>query len=756
MRQTVLFRDSNDTPRMRGWLLLITRVFWWSCIAFVLLVVVLSIEPRYNQYVFCARSQGDSKSLQCKGVNVEGIQNSGFPPQLNAALTVAIEILVALIFMLMAATTRAGKPDQLMTYLVALTFLGLGLTTSEIGNTLYYAHPVWQWGIDGLQALSTLLVTVTFCRFPNGRAFPRWTVLLDGPFAILVCIWLFRPDVPFNMIYGDKWNETPVASLALSLFIFGFGLYASAQRFHKATADQRSEMRWLYFAYGLILTVVVGRGLFEFVSTTPSLLFIGVDEFKSLSFYFRFALRLASFLVLSVVPIGYVIAIARNRNWKMEASLGRRMTYLVMNGILFALFIEFVVVIPLVLTQTYPAITGSIATIAAVLTTLVFLVVYRTMRRILDRLFFRERVDAYQSLSAINRDMQAINDVEILYQNLVQQATLLFHAIHGAMFSYNGAHLAHEPMYQFVLPQVRSQSNAIDETLHAQWSAEMVSDLVTGRRYFRPDNKVFPIAVPLVTPPADGQRLLGVLALGPRYSEQGYSDDDIELLFNLVIQTTSAIHAAKLRHDEMQRILAQEAHRLSPAGRAETMVIDWQNASETSLEGPLIELYALAVASLTDTQASETLRALPLALSAKHLDSLQHIAQGIGQIVLNRQDKVLQTSGLRMLAQLSTHITPFDSSDTVEANKVYSLYLHLLEADSTIRAMPAITEMQELQRQFHMQPRPKILDLLPVLSNLQFAEQSQLATDKLLYLEQAEEQLKHLSRDIQYSLGTKQ
>ncbi len=120
---------------------------------------------------------------------------------------------------------------------------------------------------------------------------------------------LFIPELPYNVLYGDTWRATPIASLVVALAWYGAGPYAQLYRYRRvADTTARRQIKWAL--YGLLALVTPIAPLAPLSYTVYALT--------------RPTLRTV-FMVL--LPVCLAIAVLRHRLFDIDVILERTLVY---------------------------------------------------------------------------------------------------------------------------------------------------------------------------------------------------------------------------------------------------------------------------------------------------------------------------------------------------------------------------------------------------------------------------------------------
>ncbi|HJW90777.1 MAG TPA: GAF domain-containing protein, partial [Anaerolineales bacterium] len=462
-------------------------------------------------------------------------------PQLLAGFLFAASLVCLFSFWVVAGLLFWKKGDSLVGVLSFFVLSGIGVGFSFL---IPDTSGLRGW-VKGLYELHGTLVWPTFFlvlyMFPDGRFAPRWTRFLTPlPFAFfLVAFW-----------YGDY---SPRWLFGLALAYIAGGAVSQVYRYKRASSlEQRQQTKWVVFALGLFVIILLTSELIPLLwpslsqKTTARFLFdIGFNYFLST-------------LVAALLPVSISFSIFRNRLWDIDIIIRKTLVYAVVIGLLALVYIGGIMLLQEVIAgfgvRQSPA--------AIVLSTLAIAVLFNLVRRWfrprVDRLFFRNKYDAEQALTAFAAQTRDEVDMERLSAALVSALEETVHPVRVSLWleaDGNQVAISHSPssgehqsafqarmMEMDITPDDPLRAHLLKESGVVEIDAlELVSAAL--RRLKEAGVK---ISAPLIS---QGE-LIGVLNLGPRRSEQGYSSDDRRLISNLVSRTAPALRVAQLVHQQ--------------------------------------------------------------------------------------------------------------------------------------------------------------------------------------------------------------
>ncbi len=593
--------------------------------------------------------------------------------------------------------------------------------------------------------------------FPRRRSKLRW---FAWPLRFAGLLFLTFTGFVFNFNDGEPDGLVVLFGVVIPVA----GTVAQALRSRQAATAEERQQSWvlmwvLALAFGLaVLCGMVLLGLEAVRPGLPAGSFWKLRELVFLVFPSLFA----------VIPITLFVVMVRYRLWDIDGIINRTLVYGLLTTVLALVYVGTVLLFHQLLFGT---ITSHQSTLVIITSTLLIAALFQPLRRrvqtFIDRRFYREKVDFRQAFTDFARDVRTIIDLQELVRVLVNRTADLLHVTHSAVFLRGPDGLFHlvaskpaqrEAARQLVPAPTLPLEGAVRERLQA------------GTVVDQPKDAIFPLVVPLRVPQAGGSDLVGVLALGPQLSGQGYSSDDHALLMGLTDQAGTAIHVAQLidekraeaqRREETERRLL--AHRNSPVGRAEATAQAILAKSQTALA----ELHHLAQQAGRDPGVASLLDHLPRALANLDASLLAGLAEGYHFICFSQRAPVLLPVGLGVLIDHLQLPSSESIAGRMEALLLYSLCREACAVGSTAR----IVELVETADWARMAPEgvPERTDHHPLfLAGLQralaelrlagdalrVAQRVDTPEDKLTYLASAVDRLSGVGHLARAELGS--
>ncbi len=773
---------TTERPPLRGAALHFIRTVWMALAAIILFMLAISVPARMGQAAIIPQ------------IERMWLEQLGFSPEAFIIYTTALDLLTLLLFIITAALIFWRRSDDWMAVLLSLALLTFPTVITPNMEVLKIGPPGRALIITIIQGIGVGSTLLVFYLFPDGQFYPRWTRLLAWFWVGWLALWAIipshSPDISqmstparfFAFIFSRDpdvfargYGFVRIASLlAVILGWFGSGILAQILRYRCNTLIQRQQTKWVVIA-------LVGAFLGYFYFHVSPLVLPPLKTPGLPSLLFTIIGQPIYLILLLLVPLALTISITHYRLWDIDTLINRALVYGVVTGLLGAGYFGVVIIVQ----QLLRSVTQTQSALVIAVTTLVIAALFMPMRgrvqSIIDRSFYREKVDFRQMFMEFSRCVRTIIDLGELVHTLVERTTEMLHIQYGAVY----------------LLQADKKFEIADAHGLPEENPALPLDIVTmnrlnnGQVVSLPKGAVYKLLVPLIAPEIESttlsprfqaekatSTLVGVLALGPRLSGQDYSREDQALLLDLADQAGTSIQVAWLIEDRQSEVKRREAaeHRLeeyrdSPIGRAETLAQQLITEPFSVLE----RLHVQAQAAGKDPDAASVLANLPGALTNQEggrSQSLATLAEGYYYLFSGFSTPELLPVGLRnIIVQL---VSPESSqwNGAAEALSLYRRCHSALEANSIaqITGEKGIgdkgtgdrTTTSQSPAPYPLPPIPPFLSDLsaaltqfqPVISALGAYERVDTAQDKLAYLAGAVERLRHIDRFARTELGS--
>lgn len=345
-----------------------------------------------------------------------------------------------------------------------------------------------------------------------------------------------------------------VALEALCILLFFAGLISNMSQ--APTKDARRRLHVLYTgsAVGLL-------GL---------LLLFAIDNYTS--GHLRHLLPFWLVMVLVLIPLLFPITLAYvvlvQRAMDMRILLRQGTKYAFARGSLWVLQFAFIAAVTYRLARVLhePRVSRNDIFILLILGLMVLALRYRVARSIstwLDRKFFREAYSTEQLLSELASEVRSFTETRPLLETVTERISRTLHVDRIAVLLNQGGSyqlrqaVGIEPARTVLLPE---NSSAIRHLLHSHAPARLYNDdpeawLMLASKPER--DALQQLSAELLLPLPGRKKMVGVMVLGPKRSEEPYSHADLQVLQTVAAQTGLAIEntelATKLREESAQR-----------------------------------------------------------------------------------------------------------------------------------------------------------------------------------------------------------
>jgi sigma-B regulation protein RsbU (phosphoserine phosphatase) len=491
------------------------------------------------------------------------------PFAIAAGLTFAIVPFLCLLIGLWVVFARPRNPHAWLILGILSYFDPLFINVTLITNSFILPFALF-WNIAAQTAMPLCLMFFGVY-FPERSHFDikfpwvKWLIAI--PILVLI---------PFDFLfaYGDMWNfgvihkllphayainttENILSSAAISWFFFSL-----FPKIAEATGDARRRLRVLYIGTSIGLTPF-------FI-----LVIISIYRHNDLGQDIPQWIDLSVFLILLLFPLSlaYVVIVQRAMDVSILIRQGTRYAFarqfLITLRVLLAVWLAFS--LKDFLSHPGPQRNVDIVRIigiVAIFFSFRFLLSKRLQQKI-DQRFFREAYSTEQLLSELSDEARTFTEVTPLLETITRRLGETLHIERIAVFLRNGetfklqlatgTPMAPGAAQFFSLP---AASTTITNLSRAKAPANVYRDDPSSWLVDATDAErtaLADLSTELLVPLPGRSRLAGVIALGPKRSEEPYTKTDRQLLQTIASQTGLALENAELLENLTTEVAQRE------------------------------------------------------------------------------------------------------------------------------------------------------------------------------------------------------
>ena len=454
-------------------------------------------------------------------------------------------------------------------WLFALVFAGLGVGPQQAIDSV--SHPAVRSFVLAYSVLFSGMLPALFyallAAFPVSSSLDRRVPWLKTALCVAAALF-FVPLGGLVLATGSGWPAirllTPAGAEWLDRIIISYGFLAFGLGFvslllncrRTVGAEARRKARLIAWSFAV--------GLVPWLGLSAVAIWRGEGAFD-LPFWFW----VPGALLMMVIPIVFAYAIVKHRVLEVSVLMRRSARYVfVQRGfilIAFALSLAVTALFVAAIARVLPRLTDAALPAGIAVGTAFGLVLFRTggavasrVTRRIDRAFFRSAYDARQILEELARQAAVVSsrdELAALLDGPLQEAlhprqlAIYLRDPAGALRAFSGSAAGAPPRLEPRAPllvRLEELGKPLDMTaepgtgLLGPFEAECLVPMLGRHR-----------------------RLLGLIALGPRMSEEPYSREDARLLASIAGQTGSALESVMLAEEmagriESERRAAQE------------------------------------------------------------------------------------------------------------------------------------------------------------------------------------------------------
>lgn len=354
-------------------------ILWLVVVLAFLAIFTLDLWISYQ--LIASSCEGVDCHYQALGAaEAYALAEQGFPVSAYALYMLGISVVTVIIYASLALIMLVRLYPHRLGYLFSAILVIIPTTTIASFDVVAANYPAWRVAIQLLFSFGYAAILTFVLTFPNGRLWPRWTMVLPivGTIPLLT-------DKFVNDLF--KSSQFIIFFFSVILLIFGAVIYRYRRMFN---ASERQQAKWAVFGILIWLTGFPIWGYtFEFSNPAPGLA-------RLLTILIGWTLCM---LVMTALPVSIFFAILRYRLWDVDVLLRRTLQYSLITGTLALVYFGSVTVIQTLLT----GLTGQQSGLAVALSTLAIAALFTPIRtrvqHFIDQRFYRQKYNAEQALA---------------------------------------------------------------------------------------------------------------------------------------------------------------------------------------------------------------------------------------------------------------------------------------------------------------------------------------------------------------------
>lgn len=492
----------------------ILRIFW---ILLTLTLVGLCVFGWNLQYQIVLGTCTDPICVQVDSELEFGILglSLGFSPAVSAALEIATDVLAVLPYYIMGFILFSRNSSNRLIWIGAFMLPLFGATAGTVAIFPLIFMPSW---LGILAKTVSVLGQITFLNFfltfPDGRFIPRWTMLLA---ALWTGVFIF--SVPFSYDPFEIFGELFIVIIATLVF-------SQVYRYRKySNLIEKQQTKWvvigLAVSLGGFLLLILGIGIFY--NDQPPPLVEGV-------------VSLVILILFALIPVWIGIAITRYRLWDVEVIVNRALIYGPLSAILAGIFAASIALINLAARDFFGSQSTATATVVAALFIATIFQPLRTrMETWVNKRFYPDHANLIKEFVEFTPEVRSVIKPKQLFEVVTRRAAGLLNVEHAAILLRRKGEFRRIAAY----PRTTQGSASLKPSKTQQ------AELQKGHAISKGNQRG--LWVPLYLQRVRSHDVLGVLDIGPKKGQMGFSSDEKKALSKLGAEIGISIYTAQLR-----------------------------------------------------------------------------------------------------------------------------------------------------------------------------------------------------------------